>query len=146
MSAKKAKPPRERRVANITPDWVMNRQLGRKFEWVELDDGTEVCVWSALLADFLQVVQSATRPGVFQELGPDEASAIRVQIMTCCYSGEPPEGERIFEGKGEAIDSLSPGEMQRILTTSSRLNGTDKISKEQIEDFMRRSRGSSSDL
>lgn len=144
MSAKKAHPPKERRVANITPDWIESRQVDRKFEWVPLDDGTEVCVWSALLGEFLSVVQSATRPGVFAELGPDEESAIRTQIMVSCYNGEPPSGERIFDGpKATAISLLSPGEMQRIITTSSRLNGTDQLSKEQIEDFTKRSRGSS---
>lgn len=146
MSSKKATgtSAKARRVAVITPEWMERRLRDRRFEWVELDDGTEVCVWSSNLGDTLSVIQASARPGVFQELGPDEASGLRTQIMVSCYNGEPPVAERVFDGiKAQAIDVLSPNEMHRILTASSRLNGTDQITTEAIEAFMKRNGGGS---
>lgn len=141
MSQKKATGTRPRRVMSVDADWVQKR-MRRSHEWITMDDGTEVCVWSTTVGDTLQILQAATRPGAFADLGPDEAMATRTQIALAVHNGEPPEGERIFgDDRLPMVDLLSPQEMNRILITAARLNGMDGPALERLRAFMTRNGG-----
>lgn len=142
MSSKKATggtaAAKSRRVMSLDGEWVKQR-MNRRFEWIKMDDDSDVCIWSSTMGDTLQIIDASKRMGELSELGPDESMAIRFQIALAVHDGEPPEGQRIFaDNTIQLVDLLSPSEMNQILVTSARLNGLDAPSLERLKAFMTR--------
>jgi fermentation-respiration switch protein FrsA (DUF1100 family) len=120
-----------------TQEWAMEKRKARRFLWVDLNDGTSVCVWAPSVGDALTVMGAAIRPPELRDLGEvDEQEAMIAQIMTCCYDDEPPHGARTFaDHMAWAIRELDRDEFNRINKAFSEVSNTDAQSLESTRAF-----------
>lgn len=132
---------KERKVFQPTRDWYLAREQNRKFEWVAMDDGSEVCVWAATVKDALDLASISKPPPAFANGHDDtDSRALMVQsIISTCHDGEPPDGKRLFSFENLwAIHALTVAEMNRILEAQARTNGTGQEVAERLEGFIGR--------
>lgn len=117
---------KERKVFAPTEQWYLKRESERKFQWVALDDGAEVCVWASRVKEALSVAAGATRPSAFtdgQETIDNQAAMIQSLIISC-HDGEPPDGQPVFSlEKLWAIHALSLSEWHNLLSAQAKVNG-----------------------
>ena len=133
-------------VFRPTEEWREKRDRERKFEWVSLDDGSEVCVWANRVREGLAITAASTPPAALGGDGtPDEQAAMTWTVQLACHTDEPPEGELVFTPATLwAINELSPGEFGRIIAAVLRVNGASPEDAERLQAFTTRTRAARS--
>lgn len=133
--------PKERKPLRPSAEWAQAKMAARRFKWITLNDGSDICVWATSAGDALDVMAATIRPpGLAEQFGEiDEEASYISQVMACCHTDEPPMGEKTFgPGMAWAVKCLDSDEFKLIMTTFAEVTQTDAASLEHVKAFTKR--------
>ena len=123
---------KERRIydPHTAPQWTPAK------EWVELVDGSEVCVWELSVPDQFQVAEAAQRHPSDPRPGGDDKEAAVWLIAYAARKGEEPGSPRVF-GDLEIVHilNLDPENFARLLQAARGLVQHSEAEEEKLRDF-----------
>jgi len=117
-------------------DAIEAAQWQPRKEWVEMTDGSWVCVWELSVSEAFRVAESAQRHPQDPRPGANEGEAATWLVALAARRDESPEAARVWgDMEVHRLLKINPADFSRLLTAARFMLQNSEEGEQATEDF-----------